>query len=131
MGHTALRVNWLLKQRSNEILGHPVGAECLKVAKISAGSTALLIISRLLFLDAVHSHTGQSSYPSLGNGEASLQLSEQSLPPSVGPSPVELEDSADSSTLLVPPDMMPLSESTPAETLVGNHHSPCSLNTIV
>ncbi|XP_027507823.1 integral membrane protein DGCR2/IDD isoform X3 [Corapipo altera] len=80
--------------------------------------------------DGVLSQTVQSNPPSLGNCDVSPQLTEGSLPPSVGPSPVELEDSADSSTFLVPPDT-PLNENTPAETLTGNHHSHCSLNTIV
>ncbi|KAL8180342.1 UNVERIFIED_CONTAM: Integral membrane protein dgcr2/IDD [Gekko kuhli] len=80
--------------------------------------------------DGIHSQTGLTSQPSLGNGDVSPQLTEESLPPSVGPSPVELEDSADSSTLLVPPDT-PLSEGAPAETLAGSRHSHCSLNTIV
>ncbi|XP_032931601.1 integral membrane protein DGCR2/IDD isoform X3 [Catharus ustulatus] len=80
--------------------------------------------------DGVLSQAVQSSPPSLGNCDASPQLTEGSLPPSVGPSPVELEDSADSSTFLVPPDT-PINENTPAETLTGSRHSHCSLNTIV
>ncbi|XP_053135985.1 integral membrane protein DGCR2/IDD isoform X2 [Hemicordylus capensis] len=80
--------------------------------------------------DGVHSQMGQIRQPSLGSGDVSPPLTEESLPPSVGPSPVDLEDSADSSTLLVPPDT-PLSESKPAETVTGGRHSHCSLNTIV
>ncbi|XP_058014311.1 integral membrane protein DGCR2/IDD isoform X1 [Ahaetulla prasina] len=80
--------------------------------------------------DGVHSQTGPNAQLSLGNADTSPPLPDDSLPPSVGPSPMELENSADSSTLLVLPDT-PLSESTLSESLAGNHHSHCSLNTIV
>ncbi|KAM3826206.1 integral membrane protein DGCR2/IDD isoform 1-T1 [Vipera latastei] len=80
--------------------------------------------------DGVHSQMGPNTQLSFGNADTSLPLPDESLPPSVGPSPLDLENSADSSTLLVLPDT-PLSESTLSESLSGNHHSQCSLNTMV
>ncbi|XP_032085136.1 integral membrane protein DGCR2/IDD [Thamnophis elegans] len=80
--------------------------------------------------DGLHSQMGPAAQLSLGNADTTPPLPDDSLPPSVGPSPMDLENSADSSTLLVLPDT-PLSESTLSESLAGNQHSHCSLNTIV